>query len=244
MGCGASSPTTEDPYRIEIQANDSQFGVFPGPQVLPGERRYVPSQVRQNFTLPEWLDITAQIERTFFSSSGPCQGPDPLTGPAQVLAASLNAAFAATRGVSFSYSSAAWHPDRARHQYNRTFVIDAAGECCIRTQETTLEVKVPEGVKPGQTFSASALDGQLIPVRCPKESGPGSMLPLTLRSPALAEQALSLTVPEGAAGGETIHVAVPGGGTMGVRLPTTRPRASGCRSRSARCSSGPCGSRR
>ena len=222
MGCAVGTLATES--RVVIEASDSGGCEMPTHLLIPGGKRCVPEQLRPSFTLMEWLHIVSQLERTVCRGGG-CFGPDPLVGPGQALAASLNDSYASTRGVRFSFTSVAWHPDRAGQQFHREFIIDVIGERRILTQESVVEVEVPPGTKPGRSFDARVLDGQVISVVRPRKGAPGAVapgqrLPVTLTSPVLAPQALTVNVPEAAGGpGQVIQVAMPGGGMTAVTLP-------------------------
>ena len=222
MGCAVGTLATES--RVVIQASDSGGCEMPTHLLIPGGRRCVPEQLRPNFTFVEWLNIVSQLERTVCRGGG-CFGPDPLLGPGQALAASLNDSYSSTRGVSFSFTSEAWHPDRTGQQFHREFIIDVIGERCILTQESVVEVAMPPGTKPGRSFEATVLDGQVISVVCPKKGAPGAVapgqrLPVALKSPVLVPQVLTMNVPEATAPGQVIQVAMPGGGMVAVTLPT------------------------
>ena len=99
MGCAVGTLATES--RVVIEASDSGGCEMPTHLLIPGGKRCVPEQLRPNFTLMEWLHIVSQLERTVCRGGG-CFGPDPLVGPGQALAASLNDSYASTRGVRFS----------------------------------------------------------------------------------------------------------------------------------------------
>lgn len=53
----------------------------------------------------------------------------------------------------------------------------------------------------------------------PGAVAPGQRLPVTLTSPVLAPQALTVNVPAAAGPGQVIQVAMPGGGMTAVTLP-------------------------
>ena len=226
--CASVATDTSDaaPPRITVTANDSGLNDLPTAFQLHnqlgtlGNRKHVPVPFRKHFALAEWLDILVQLEQCCYRGGGKCYGPDPLLAPGQALAASLNASYTATRGVTFAFTSRAWHPDRQGQQFDRSFIVDASvGECCIRTQENTVHVTVPDGSKPGKPFEARVLDGQHIPVMCPKDAVAGQTVPVTLISPVLAPQQLTISVPVGATGGQIVRTALPGGGVTAVQLP-------------------------
>ena len=101
------------------------------------------------------------------------------------------------------FTSSAWHPDRVGPQFDRQFIIHVIKEgflqigatkieskMLVKTAEVNISAQIPEGIKPGKTFAVEALDGQLIPMTCPKGSGPGDVLKATLTSPVLVDGAV------------------------------------------------------
>jgi len=189
------------------------------PNAIRIEKQCVPEQFRTRLTFVEWLHIVSQLEQTFCRLIGMCTGPDPYLGPGLALAETFNAAYSSVRGVGFTFNSRPWHPDRVGQQFHREFIIDVVGASCILTHETTVQIKIPEGVRAGKVFIVSVLDGQAIPTTCPKGSGAGDTLPLTFASPVLVEQLLNISVPDGAAGGQTVLTALCGGCMTAVQLP-------------------------
>ena len=225
MGCGGSSLAAT---RISINVCDDQYGNLPtGAVWIPGNKKNVPEQLRACITFAEWLEIITQLEHTMLSQkghSGAAPGcPDPLKPPGETMVAALNATFAESRGVKFSLTSfmdtLGGGDTPVSYRFYRTFIIDIVGECCILTREHQIDVPIPAGTKPGKKFSAQVLDGQVFTFTCPKNAAAGSTTSITMAAPVLGEQTLRVTVPEGAAGGQTIPVHLPGGGTAPVQLP-------------------------
>eukprot|EP00729_Bicosta_minor_P025607 gene25607-9146_t len=126
MGCGISISTTpETSTRVVILASDSGSCRMPKRVKIPGDKQSVPEQLQKCFTLEEWLSIVSQLERIVNTDGRRCLGPDPLFGPGAALVNSLNATYSGQRGVVFSFSSQAWHPDRRGQQFHREFIVEA-----------------------------------------------------------------------------------------------------------------------
>ena len=90
----------------------------------------------------------------------------------QALVGTFNSTYAATRGIAFEFKSSSWHPDRVGPQFDRAFVIHAVGDGIftwmgstldvsmkVQTQEVTVNLVIPEGIKPGKRYVASDAPG-------------------------------------------------------------------------------------